>query len=556
MIHANAERNLTMPNSEYIYQSKPDSMNYQSLIAKIEQGSIKIPQFQRKFVWSIEETAGLLDSILKGYPIGSFIIWKTNERLRSVRNIGKMSFPDTPAGDMVQYVLDGQQRMTSLYVALKGAKIINESGNEVDYSNIYIDLSAKTDEQIVLTDTKGHNEKDIISIVSLLNSGYKVYQQYPDYGEKIDKYRISFQTYQYATIEVENAPIDIATEIFTRINVGGKSLTLFEIMVAKTYDEEKQFDLSEKYDELIDNLSNIGYETISSSTVLQSVSVCLAKDCTKKRILKLKKESFIEKWDDVISAFESAVDYFRSFYRIPVSQILPYDSLLVPFTYYFYNHKDKPVGEQQKLLQDYFWRCIINQRFSSASESKLTQDIERIDKILAEEQLDYEESVDVSPESIKSRGSFSVGSAYIKGLLCILAYQQPKSFIDNSLVTIDNSWLKIATSKNYHHFFPKAYMKKNQPDVPEWLVNHIANITIVDDFLNKRSIRDRAPSKYIGEYQVTNNDLASSLKSHLIGDPETSGINNNDYMTFFNQRLEALSNELKDRLILTNTDKT
>ena len=99
-------------------------------------------------------------------------------------------------------------------------------------------------------------------------------------------------------------------------------------------------------------------------------------------------------------------------------------------------------------------------------------------------------------------------------------------------------------------------MKKNQPDVPEWLVNHIANITIVDDFLNKRSIRDRAPSKYIGEYQVTNNDLASSLKSHLIGDPETSGINNNDYMTFFNQRLEALSNELKDRLILTNTDKT
>lgn len=104
--------------SEYIYQPKPNSLNYQSLIAKIEQGNIKIPQFQRKFVWDINATAGLLDSILKGYPIGSFIIWKTNERLRSVRNIGEMNFPDTPSGDMVQYVLDGQQRMTSLYVAL------------------------------------------------------------------------------------------------------------------------------------------------------------------------------------------------------------------------------------------------------------------------------------------------------------------------------------------------------------------------------------------------------------------------------------------------------
>lgn len=544
-----------MADSEYIYQPKPDSLNYQSLIAKIEQGNIKIPQFQRKFVWNIDETAGLLDSILKGYPIGSFIIWKTNERLRSVRNIGGMTFPDTPAGEMVQYVLDGQQRMTSLYVALKGAKLINEQGKEVNYGEIYIDLSAKTDEQIVVTDTSGHNSKNLISIVSLLNSGYKVYQQYPDYGEKIDKYRISFQTYQFATIEVENAPIDIATEIFTRINVGGKSLTLFEIMAAKTYDEKLKFDLSEKYDGIVEKLSAIGYETISNSTVLQSVSVCLMKDCTKKQILKLDKDSFIEKWDSVISAFESAVDYFRTFYRIPVSQLLPYDSLLVPFTYFFYNHKDKPIGEQQKLLQDYFWRCIINQRFSSASESKLTQDIERIDLILNGEHPIYEEGVNISPDNIKTKGYFTVGSAYIKGLLCILAYQQPKSFVDNSLVTIDNSWLKMATSKNYHHFFPKAYMKKNQSNIPEGLVNHIANITIVDDFLNKRSIRDRAPSKYIDDYKRTNPDLVVTLQTHLINDLKSFGINDNDYLKFFDQRLKAFSEELKKRLILSENDK-
>ena len=62
-------------------------MLYNNLIANIEQGQIKIPQFQRKFVWSIEETAGLIDSILKGYPIGTFIIWETNDRLLSIRNI-------------------------------------------------------------------------------------------------------------------------------------------------------------------------------------------------------------------------------------------------------------------------------------------------------------------------------------------------------------------------------------------------------------------------------------------------------------------------------------
>ena len=85
-----------MDNQVSQYQSLPGNMLYNNLISNIEQGQIKIPQFQRKFVWSIEETAGLIDSILKGYPIGTFIIWEINDRLRSVRNIGNFQFPDTP----------------------------------------------------------------------------------------------------------------------------------------------------------------------------------------------------------------------------------------------------------------------------------------------------------------------------------------------------------------------------------------------------------------------------------------------------------------------------
>ena len=64
-----------MDNQISQYQSLPGNMLYNNLIANIEQGQIKIPQFQRKFVWSIEETAGLIDSILKGYPIGTFILF-------------------------------------------------------------------------------------------------------------------------------------------------------------------------------------------------------------------------------------------------------------------------------------------------------------------------------------------------------------------------------------------------------------------------------------------------------------------------------------------------
>lgn len=536
-----------------MFQPTPATLQYNLLIANIEQGLIKIPQFQRKFVWSIEQTASLLDSIIKGYPIGTFILWNTKERLRSIRNIGDIHLPDTPEGNMVQYVLDGQQRMTSLYVSLKGTVITDEDGKTTDYGNIYIDFEAAPDEQIVITDASGRNMNELVKFTDLLSGNVALAMQYPNYLSKWMQYSNAFNTYLFSSINVNDAPIDVATEIFTRINVGGKPLSVFEIMVAKTYDSVRNFDLADKFEELIERLQHVNYDTISSSTVLQAVSVCLVKECSKKHILKLERDRFIDIWDDVISALESAVDYFKNNYGIPVSQLLPYDGLLVPFTYFFYHHKDRPLDVKQALLRDYFWRVVLTSRFSNALETKIGQDIRRIDLILTGVQPEYEEPVDITPTYIDDHGWFATGTAYIKGLLCVLAYQKPKSFADNTDVNINNSWLKQANSKNYHHFFPKAYLAKR--DVEYRRINHIANITIVDDFLNKRSIRDRAPSKYIAQYQENNPELVPTLQTHLIGDPQQWGVFSDDYDLFYKNRLQAFSDELKKRLLLQPSDR-
>ncbi len=66
---------------------EPQTKTFSNLIDEIEKGQIKIPQFQRDFVWTIQKSASLIDSIIKGYPIGTFILWRTKERLRSVKNI-------------------------------------------------------------------------------------------------------------------------------------------------------------------------------------------------------------------------------------------------------------------------------------------------------------------------------------------------------------------------------------------------------------------------------------------------------------------------------------
>lgn len=529
---------------------------YTTLLNEIETGQIKIPQFQRQFVWELGLSARLIDSILKGYPIGTFIYWRTNERLRSVRNVGKINLPEPQEGEFVNYVLDGQQRITSLFAALRGETIERDNGKKEDYSKIFVDLSADGDENIVIVDTEGKTVGTTIKLTDLMFAkGKVIYNTYPEeYHDKIDQYKEILQGYQFKGINLKDAEIDVATEVFTRLNVGGKDLSLFEIMVAKTYDPNRDFDLYDKFQELLEELEPAKYDTISSANVLQLISLLIARECKRKTILKLDKSEFIDKWDDAVSAIKSSVDFFKS-YGIPVSRLLPYNSLIVPFAYFFHHHPNNPTGEKLRLLIDFFWRVSIGFRYSSAVEGKLVQDIDKIDKILKEVQPKYEWGIDYSAEFISTQGYFGTGRSFIKAILCLFAMQKPKSFDNHLDVNIDNSWLKIATSKNYHHFFPKAFMRKNQPQWEGWQVNHIANITIVDGFLNKNKIRAKAPSKYMGTFKNQNPQIDDTMKTHLIDDLDEFGIWDDDYASFFENRIKAISHELDKRIINQKSDE-
>ena len=526
-------------------QPEPQSIGMTSLMNDIESGRIKIPQFQREYVWEKKAAAALLDSIAKGFPIGTFILWESQEELRHVRNIGNHNLPTTPSGHVAQYVLDGQQRITSLYTCFKGLSI-ERNGKVVDFSEVYVDLKVAEDGEVVTIDIDYTEINRYIKIVDLLYGKISVLARTfsEEQLDKIDLYKERFKSYQFSLVVLKNAPIDVATEVFTRLNIGGKTLTLFEIMVAKTYDHNLDFDLSKKYEQLLEELGE-DYSTISSSTILQVISAILEKDCTRKQILKLEKRRFIEIWDASAVAIKKGIDYFKNHYGIPVSRLLPYDALLVPFAYFFHFHPDRPLDIKREYLMDFFWRISLSERYSSGTETKLGQDIKRINVILKGELPNYDFDVDCSSDRIIEQGGFSTGRSYIKAILCLYASQVPKSFADNTKVHVDNAWLQIATSKNYHHFFPRAFLKGKQE---EFFVNHILNITIVDDFLNKRVIKAKAPSAYMKDFKKVNSQLNETMQSHFI-DVDTFGIWEDDYDLFFDRRAELVSRELQKRII-------
>ncbi|PZV14110.1 MAG: hypothetical protein DCF21_13270 [Leptolyngbya sp.] len=539
-------------------QPKPDSKKYSDLINEIQKGIIKIPKFQRDFVWTIDKTAKLLDSILKGYPIGTFILWQTDERINDIKNVGNLEIPDTPDGVKVQYVLDGQQRITSLFAAYLGAEIRKSGEKKItNYGSIVVNLDVDindNDEQVI---TEEPNGEKYISLCDVLNFSYGKAKELSSWFseeelERINSYSTAFKTYEFSTVVLRKEDIDSAIEVFTRINTGGQTLTLFEIMSAKTYDEPQKFDMQVKWEEFIKELKEVKYEGVSSTVVLSLLALLLSrtKECKRKTILALEKQSIIDSWDDIISALKDSVDYFRTTYRIPVSQLLPYDSLLVPFAYFFYQSKDKPKSDQRKYLEEFFWRMSLSFRYSSSTESKLAQDIKRIDMILNNQRPEYNDIKIYfdSPQSLIDT-NFSAGNSYCKAVLCLLAYQEPKDFQDNGRVILDSSWLKVASSKNYHHFFPRAYLK-NKTVLNS---NSLMNITFVSSHLNKRKIGAKSPSQYISDFQDENSQINKALQSHLIN-LNGFGIESNDYETFLQARSKLIYDELKARIELDHKE--
>lgn len=535
-------------------QPENQSKKYKTLFTEIETGRIKIPMFQRDFVWSKEQTTKLIDSIIKGFPIGTFILWQTHEELRHVKNIGNANLPDSPKGSETFYILDGQQRLTSLYAVHKGLQLIKE-GQSIDYKDISIDLSCALDDDELVVASNPRSNGPFISVYKLLTGSLmELVQKYnsEDFIKKIDTYRERLTGYDFSTIVISDYPIDIACEIFTRINTAGTELTLFEIMVAKTYDEERKFDLAREYELLIDSngtskdLENADFDTIPSSTMLQCIAADICKGVSRKDILKLDKSEFIERWPRVKKGIFTAVDYFRTRLRIPVSRILPYNALLVLFTYFFIrNNGNPPNPDQDKWLIQYFWWASLSRRFSSSVNSKIELDLKRMENILVADPPSYQsEEVSLSFQALKE-AEFSTGDAFCKAILCLYAYFEPKSFASNSIVKIDNSWLQRINSKNYHHFFPKDYLSK--AGIPDF-ANSILNITFIDDYLNKRVIRAKPPSEYMRKFKKDNPEIDNTMKTHLIDDLDTYGIWTDDYETFIKHRGERVLEELNKRL--------
>ena len=515
----------------------------QEIIKAISDGEYRIPRFQRDFVWDIKKSAALLDSIFKGFPISSVILWKTKNELSEIRNLGGIEIPGRDTGRYTSYIIDGQQRLTSLYFALKGLK----TGTGSDFSEMCISLVAEWPEQLVFDKLPKDANPDDYVVLKDLFSATALAGSHPE--KRLEYFQVLLQ-YKISVIEIddENLGLEEVIEIFERLNLGGKKLNLFSIIAARSYqtadDGGNSFDLSKKYDAFNQVLKNSNYGRIGDSIFLQCISACLIGKVNKSDILRnLSSDLIFSEYDNVEKAIFAAIEHLKGQnYGVLVANLLPYERMLVPFTYFHYHMKSKAITTQQEqYLRDFFWRCILGKRYNSSADTNTNADIGKIKKIIDGE-VPVQEPITLSPKAIVENGRFMLSSAYVKGMLCLMAQNKPQSFGVGRTINITNDAVSSSAKRQYHHFFPtkSAAIKENTSYAA--MVNNVVNIVFMDAVTNDQ-ISNRNPSDYVGQFNGENPDFAAALDSHYI-EVNGYGLENDEFHIFLNARSRAMYNKL------------
>jgi len=392
---------------------------FSQLIADIKKGEIKIPQFQRKFVWKDNQALELLDSIANGYPIGSVLLWKTVEKLNAARDLGSFRLPKTDEITPTNYVLDGQQRLTVVYSCLGADE--NEGGYTAGY-----DLSKE--EFLELKQENFRPEifplRKMLHTTSLLNYRTSLLSL-PDASilqERLDGLLTAFTQYKLPVVTLKDLTIEEVCPIFERINSSGTRLSTYDLMVAATWAED--FDLNEKVASVLSALDSKGYGSTERATVLKALSAMHLGSIQDKSLRALRELSTIEieaLAEKTEQALKSAVDALSTQFRIHSWDFLSYEAILLIASYIFRDCKELSAAQAKRLSQ-WFWRASFGERYKIGGENFVSRDLEIVKSYVLQDEGSGEQfgGVPNEPEWGKAqfRNNVSRSRAYILALAC------------------------------------------------------------------------------------------------------------------------------------------
>ena len=562
------------------------------LIDKIADQDFVLPAIQREFVWKAEQIEKLFDSLMRGYPIGSFLFWNIKqEHVKDFQFYGFLSKyhardhkhnPEvTPSGSKpITAILDGQQRLTSLYIGLKGSYA--EKKKNIKYNNpkaypekfLYLNLLGidnVSDEEVsdmlyefkFLTQQESQDVSKLwfkVSDILKINLSDYIYDEL-DHLEKQDRKNAHSLLNQLKNViedkeiinyfEETEQDLDKVLNIFIRVNNQGTPLSYSDLLLSTATALWSEHNAREEILELVDTLNNKGMQlntdfVMKSCLMLTDLDVkFLVGNFTKSNMEIIEKQ-----WDSIKTSLDLAVSLLQLYgYN---DQYLPAYNALLPIAYYlkiaqidydkFLTHKD--FQKDRETIIKWTRRAFIKQIFSGGSDATLSAYREIIKK-------HYRQGFPLEEIEKRFKGrrqDVSFTDENIIDLLDTTSYKNKKHLysVMTAIFPVPNHALEMSidhmfpkssfTPKNLHQWGFKSEVEKQ--NVLYW-VNNIANLQYLEVSYNKAK-----SAQEFNFWLKSQEDYF--VKNQLI--PKMDNYSPEQFVQFCEKRYQLLLKNLKNNL--------
>ena len=564
--------------------------NLYEILKDVNSGKIQLPDFQRGWVWDDDRIKGIIASVAKSFPIGAVMLLETgNENIR---------FKTKPVEGVVglngtkpeMLILDGQQRITSLYQAIMTNRVVNtrnSKGYEIKRW-YYIDMVKALDtdsdleeaifsinENKIITENIG---RDIILDLSTEENEFKNLMYPVSMVDNYDEWRTKFIEYwDYDRDKIKfwnefekkiikgfngyNLPVivmkkentkEAVCQVFEKVNTGGVSLTVFELLTASFASDE--FDLKADWEniknkfkpyKILNNTSNTDiiqaitlYSTFNkrlaaiTSGLTENIPSVSAK---RKEMLNLTLSEYLKYRDEIVEGFIKSSKILVE-NHIFNSRDLPYSTQLVPMAAILAKLGDKidNVGNKNKLMR-WFWCGVFGELYGSANETRYALDMIQVTDWIENNAEEPKTIYDANFSPSRLNTLRTRNSAAYKGVYALMMDENTKDWL--SATKIDFSTY-FSESIDIHHIFPVAWCEKN--NIPRNDFDCIINKTPLSGRTN-RIVSGDAPSKYLERLKkyagVSDSEFNDILRSHVVS-PDY--MYKDDFYGFFNNRKEQI----------------
>jgi hypothetical protein len=593
-------------------------LTVEQLIKYAETEQIWLPEFQRAFVWDYNQIRLLIDSLFHNYTISSILIWDGTDELARRRvggSIREIKIPDLVNNNHIIYLLDGQQRTTTLTLCFTDKSIyIGNNVKKKEIVNLFWDseyIGDDPERRWIFDDEpifiEGDGAKEVClcdlsqeeifemygarfiklkhayvwntesqAILTTMGSKAELFVKYMNGIQKIQKEILFRRVYD---IE-QKGSLEQVLEVFERINTKNTKLSIFDIMVAKTYRrvDSRFFDLrnfllfinytgtvNADYFKNLDDIDLSKTELIlDESDLLSLITIMLKKEFRINAVLTLKTEQLISNAKYLHDKFLGLIEMLNRLFNIDKPELFKYQPIL-KFLSAFIAHYPKINLSEQKFIEKWLWNTLLYNRYPGSQSERIARDFKTV----------QDNTLDVALEKMKidnSRNLAPIEAATIDAPVYLDAYYTAKS---QQLYRAMILLLKSKNAKDFyngiepvkssvtnyeleeHHIFPdnsivgKAIKAKYLNTKYDELINNIANIALITRETNNNRIKRKNPSVYIAEFEKEyiekgkQIEFSQIMSSQFINDNALDALRKDDYETFIFERTKELMKQIK-----------